>query len=120
MMITWVVAKLFARKAWEWLKAVPTWVWAVLGWGVAYLAWQAARRRHAQGEIQTKRLANLAKKTQGIVKVRTDLDTRLKEAEEVHHAKEEELEKKDEELISKAGDTDAIADAVNNAFGDSE
>ena len=115
-MITWAATKLLARKAWEWLKAVPTWVWAVLGWGAAYLAWQAARRRHAQGEVQAERLEILTKKTQGILEVRTNLDTKLKEAEEVHKAKSEELEKKDDDLTDKAGDTDAITDAVNEAF----
>ena len=98
-MITWAAIQLFSRKAWEWLKAVPTWVWAVIGW-----------------EIQTERLENLARKSADLLNVRSRVDEKVAAAQARHEVTTTELEEKEDELNKAAGDTDAITDAINESF----
>tara|TARA_Y100001938_G_C7842929_1_gene307002 strand:+ start:129 stop:488 length:360 start_codon:yes stop_codon:yes gene_type:complete len=119
-MITGAAIKAFAEKAIERIKTVPVWVWAVVGWILAFLAWQAARRSGAQKQIQDSRLKNMTEKAEKIIQIREDLSERIKKAEAKHRSKMQELTTVEKEIDKKASDPDLVSDAVNDAFGDKE
>jgi len=120
-MIAWATTKMFFRKAWARLKSVPTWLWAVVGWLVAFMALREAKKKHDRASAVSKaerhRQRRLSRRTRAIAKIKRRLAVDLQNAEDLHKKKKEELRKKDESLIAKAGNTEAITDAVNSAFG---
>ena len=120
MMLTWSATKLFLRKAWAHLKKVPAWVWAILGWTVAYLAWKSSKRNNVKTEIQTERLLNLKGRNNDLFRIRYKRDKEIEKAEKEYQKTKQEIQKKREKLDKAAGDSDSITKAVNDAFGGDE
>lgn len=118
--MSWIAIKLLVKKAWAWLKSIPHWLWAVLGWAAAFLALQMARRMKSQGEVQLERVQALTEKSKALLEVEVKRKGAIDQAEAAHALKKAEIEKTDLELTQKAGNADAVADAVNEAFGKSE
>ena len=112
------------KKAWARLRSVPAWLWAVVGWFVAFLALRSVKKKHdrlvAMSKAEKSRQRSLSKRTRSIAKIKRRLASDLRDAEERHQAKRDQLRKKDESLVKTAGDAEAITDAVNDSFGGDE
>jgi len=110
-------ARLYFNKVYTRLKELPTWVWVSCLLTMAALSlWRESRYR-ARGEIQKARREAKDAFSVSVQQIRKRRDLRYEEARKAHAAASQVLNEKEDDLLTKAGDAPAIADAVNGAFG---
>ena len=106
------------QKFWVWLKSVPGWIWGVLGAALAYFAIVRARMaQRAVSILQRQRDAQREKESAANV-IDIHRDATVSKAEAEHTTKNDTLTDVDRALQDKAEDISALADEVNNVFGD--
>ena len=109
-------ARLYFDKVYTRLKEMPTWVWVSGLLAMAALSlWRESRYR-ARGEIQKTRREAKDAFSLSVQQIRERRDRRYEEARIAHAATSQVLDEKEDALLTKAGDTPALADAVNAAF----
>jgi len=106
------------RTAWTWLRGVPAWVWTVLAFLLALWALRLANRRREKALLLAKEYQLLKNYQARVAELRWKREQALEVVRESHKEKVSTLQDKDVELAKKAGDVEAITDAVNDAFGD--
>jgi len=111
-------ARLYFNKVYTRLKELPTWVWVSCLLTMAALSlWRESRYR-ARGEIQKARREAKDAFSMSVQQIRERRDRRYEEARRAHAATSQALDEKEDTLLTKAGNTPALADAVNDAFGE--
>jgi hypothetical protein len=106
-----------AKVAFAWLKGVPASTWAGLALLIALWAVWSRNRWKGKAQLiveQGRVLRDYQVKVQEIRERRTQA---IRAAQAKHETKDAELQATDKALVDTAGDVDAIADAVNDAFG---
>lgn len=104
-------------KVWAYLKAVPMWIYTVIGWLAAFLIWRIARRKDAQFEIQSQSVKAIREKSEELSDVRHVHDAEIQSANDKHAEKMAEVSSNQRELDDTNTDEE-ISDAVNDAWGE--
>jgi len=112
--------KLFCLRAWEWLRSVPAWLWAVLGWLTAAFMLRAVFAWKKRAQIAAEQARINGRFAFRLAEIETSRRARTMEFERAHEEKKEEIEERRAEIDSASTDLDTLSDEVNKTFGDPE
>jgi len=112
----WSTIALCTKKAWAEIREVPAWIWVIVVLALALLLIRKRMRHRSVGEIKKARRDAWGDYLEAATDIQVRRNAKVEKAVEAHQKAVATIEEKDESLIAAAGDVDAVADAVNDAF----
>ena len=107
------------KKAWSWLKQVPAWVWTVLAFGLAYLAWQSSRRWKNKAAAQQRFVQAQVKLANRLYDIKVKHAQEIEQIEQKHTVEVKKIEEQQDKIESSSTASE-VADLLNESFNKSD
>ena len=102
----------YFKRLWDFLRSVPAWVYAVLGWGVAYLTSVSLRKERARAATTQKKAELEDKKDASVDLSRAQAEEEKEKLFDEHEDTMSTIEQSQEDL-NRAKSLEQIADLMN-------